>query len=47
VRDFIRATQGECPVPASGRDALQAQRIIDAAYESSRTGRRVAVPPPG
>jgi len=46
VRDFIRATRGECPVPASGRDALQAQQIIDAAYESSRTGRRVAVPPP-
>ena len=46
VRDFIRATQGQCPVPASGRDALQAQRIVDAAYESSRTGRRVAVPAP-
>ena len=47
VRDFIRATQGQCAVPAGGWDALQAQRIVDAAYESSRTGRRVAVPPPG
>ena len=46
MRDFIRATQGEGQVPASGRDALQAARIIDAAYESSRTGHRVEVAPP-
>ena len=43
VRDFIRATRGECEVPASGRDALQVARIIEAAYESSRTGRRVDI----
>jgi predicted dehydrogenase len=43
MRDFIRATQGEGQVPASGRDALQVARIIDAAYESSRTGRRVDI----
>ena len=43
VRDFILAAQGEGDVPASGRDALQVARIIDAAYESSRTGRRVEV----
>lgn len=47
VRDFIRAGQGEDTLPASGRDALQAARIIDAAYESSRTGRRIEVELPG
>ena len=43
IRDFIRAAQGQGDVPAAGEDALQVARIIDAAYESSRTGRRVAV----
>jgi len=43
VRDFIRAAQGNGQVPASGRDALQVARVIDAAYESSRTGRRVDI----
>jgi len=43
VRDFIRATRGESRVAASGRDALQVARIVSAAYESSRTGRRVDV----
>lgn len=43
VRDFIRAaTEGGSP-PASGHDALQVARIVAAAYESSRSGRRVAV----
>jgi predicted dehydrogenase len=43
VREFILATQGEGVSPASGEDALQVARIVDAAYESSRTGRRVEV----
>jgi predicted dehydrogenase len=43
IRDFIRATQGEGKVPASGRDALQVARIVEAAYESDRTGHRVEV----
>ena len=43
VSDFIRAAQGEGHVVASGRDALQVARVVDAAYESSRTGRRVDV----
>lgn len=47
VRDFIGACLGEGEVPASGRDALQVARIVEAAYESSRDGRRVAVPPFG
>ncbi len=43
VRDFIRAAQGQGPVPASGRDALQVARVVDAAYESDRTGRRIMI----
>ncbi len=46
IRDFIRAAQGEGKVPASGRDALQVARIIDAAYESSKTGRRIDIAAP-
>lgn len=46
ARDFIRALAGEAELPASGRDALQVARVVDAAYESSRTGRRVAVVAP-
>jgi predicted dehydrogenase len=46
VRDFIRSIdQGSSP-PASGRDALQVARIVDAAYESSRGGRRVEIVSP-
>lgn len=43
IRAFIRAAQGEGAVPASGHDALRVARIVDAAYESSRTGRRVTI----
>jgi predicted dehydrogenase len=43
IHDFIRAAQGEGSLPASGRDALQVARVVDAAYESSRTGRRIDV----
>ncbi|MCX6044641.1 MAG: Gfo/Idh/MocA family oxidoreductase [Chloroflexi bacterium] len=43
IRAFILAAQGQGAVPASGEDALQVARIIDAAYASSRTGQRVAV----
>ena len=43
VRDFIRATQGQGQPPASGRDALQVARLIDAAYKSSREGRRIKI----
>lgn len=46
IRDFIAAARGEGDVPASGRDALQVARVIDAAYESSRTGRRVDIEAP-
>lgn len=43
IRDFIRAAQGEGVAPASGQDALQVARVVDAAYESDRTGCRVEV----
>lgn len=44
VREFIHAVQGQGTVPASGEDALQVARIVDAAYESSESGRRVQIP---
>jgi predicted dehydrogenase len=49
VRDFVRSIDQSGSPPASGRDALQVARIVDAAYESSRSGQRVAVaaPEPG
>ena len=43
MRNFILAAQGKGAVPAAGEDALQVARIIDAAYESSRTGRRMEI----
>ncbi len=43
MREFIRAAHKEGTVPASGRDALQVARVIDAAYESDQSGRRVKV----
>ena len=44
VRDFIAATRGEGPVPIPGEAAVRVGLIVDAAYESARTGRRVEVP---
>ncbi len=46
LRDFIRAAQGQGTAWSSGSDALQVARIVDAAYESSRSGRRVAIAAP-
>lgn len=43
VRDFIRAAHGEGQAWATGHDALQVARIIDAAYTSSHTGRRIDI----
>ncbi len=43
MRQFILAAQGQAVAPATGYDALQVARIVDAAYESSRSGRRVEV----
>jgi predicted dehydrogenase len=46
IRDFIRAAQGEGQAWTSGSDALQVARIIDAAYEASRSGQRVTIATP-
>jgi predicted dehydrogenase len=43
VRAFVQSAQDGRPIWASGYDALQVARVIDAAYLSSRTGRRVEV----
>ncbi len=43
MRRFIQAAQGDGIAPATGRDALQVARIVDAAYESSRTGQRITI----
>ncbi len=43
MRDFLQAAQGQGTPPASGADALRVARVVEAAYESSRTGRRIAV----
>lgn len=43
IRAFLHAAQGRGEVPASGHDALQVARVVDAAYESSRTGRRIEI----
>lgn len=45
MRRFIEAAQGDGDAPATGHDALTVARIVDAAYESSRTGQRIAVEP--
>ena len=45
MRRFLQACQSQGEPPTTGRDALAVARIVDAAYESSRTGRRVAVEP--
>jgi len=46
IRDFIRAAQGDGEGSATGRDALQVARVIDAAYESCATGRRIDIEGP-
>jgi predicted dehydrogenase len=43
IRAFIRSAQGEGAPPTTGHDALQIARIVDAAYESSRSGRRIEI----
>ena len=46
LRAFIQAAQGQGQAWATGSDALQVARIVDAAYESSRTGRRIEIATP-
>jgi len=46
MRGFIQAAQGQGEAWTTGSDALQVARIVDAAYESSRTGRRIEIAAP-
>lgn len=46
MRNFILAAQGQGQAWTTGSDALQVARIVDAAYESSRSGRRVEIAAP-
>lgn len=41
MRRFIQAAQGNGEPMAGGEDALAVARVVDAAYESSRTGHRI------
>jgi predicted dehydrogenase len=43
VQEFVHAIHGEGALPASGEDALQIARIVDAAYASSESGLRVSI----
>ncbi len=43
MRSFIASAQSGQPGWTTGEDALMVARVIDAAYESSRSGRRVEV----
>ena len=43
VRDFVRAAQTGSAPPTTAEDALRVIRVIDAAYESARTGRCVEI----
>lgn len=43
MRDFIQAAQEGRSFRPSGDDALMVARVVDAAYESSRTGQRVEI----
>jgi predicted dehydrogenase len=41
IRAFLQGAHGQGELPTTGEDALRVARVIDAAYESSRTGRRI------
>jgi len=43
IRLFCAALESRQPVPVSGQYGLKVQQIIDAIYESGRTGRRVSL----
>jgi predicted dehydrogenase len=43
MRQFIQAAHGAGDPPTTGQDALHVAKIVDAAYESSRSGRRIEI----
>jgi predicted dehydrogenase len=46
MREFILAAQGQAEPPTTGYDALQVARVVDAAYASSQSGRRIEIAAP-
>ena len=43
LRAFISACQGNGEPLATGEDAIRVAKVVDAAYESSRSGRRIVI----
>jgi predicted dehydrogenase len=43
MRHFIQSAQHGTPQWVTGEDALMVARVVDAAYESSRTGKRIEI----
>ena len=43
IRSFVHAAQGRAEPLTTGEDALHVARVMDAAYASSETGRRIAL----
>ncbi len=43
LRAFIEACQGNGEPMATGEDAVRVAKVVDAAYESSRSGRRISL----
>ena len=43
IRSFVHAAQGRAQPLTTGEDALHVARVLDAAYASSETGRRIAL----
>jgi len=43
LRAFISACQGKGEPLATGEDAVRVAKVVDAAYESSRSGRRISI----
>ena len=41
VSAFLRSTTDGTPPPVTGEDHLKVLKVIEAAYESSATGRRI------
>ena len=41
IEQFVRSTRGEGEPPATGTDAMRVARVVEAAYESNRTGQRI------
>ena len=43
VRGFIDAVKGDAPCRATAQDGVQLMQILDAVYESARTGKQVMI----